>query len=136
MNKRKPQPWETHCHLSWRICIWPTMRRCVSNRRKVSTLLSLLNSQYPSIKFTCQEEVDASLPFLDVKVTNGYTDTTIDGLTSIHLFKRKIKEVFTLSLISKEVTTKRAGLRFHPGRLKKISNIMANHDVQMVFLKV
>jgi hypothetical protein len=63
---------------------------------------------------------------------NGYTDTTIDGLMSKHLFKRKIKEVSTLSLISKEVTTKRAGLTFHPGLSKKISNIMAKHDIQMV----
>jgi hypothetical protein len=42
---------------------------CVINRRKVSTLLSLLNSQNPSIKFTCEKEVDVSLPFLDVRVT-------------------------------------------------------------------
>jgi hypothetical protein len=38
----------------------------VINRRKVSTLLSLMNSQNPSIKFTCEEEVDGSL---DVSVT-------------------------------------------------------------------
>jgi hypothetical protein len=42
---------------------------CVINRRKVSTLLSLLHFQNPSIKFTCKEEVDGSLPFLDVRVT-------------------------------------------------------------------
>jgi hypothetical protein len=42
---------------------------CVINRRKDSTLLSLLKSQDPSIKFTCEEEVDGSLPFLDVRVT-------------------------------------------------------------------
>jgi hypothetical protein len=53
---------------------------------------------------------------------NGYTITTIDGLMSKHLFKRKIKEVTTLSLspISKEVTTKRAGLAFHPGLSRNI----------------
>jgi hypothetical protein len=59
---------------------------------------------------------------------NAYTETTIDGLMSQNLFKRKIKEVTTLSPISKEVTTKRAGLTFHPGILRKISNIMAKHD--------
>jgi hypothetical protein len=37
---------------------------------------------------------------------NGYIKTTIGGLMSKHLFKRKIKEVTTLSPISKEVTTK------------------------------
>jgi hypothetical protein len=42
---------------------------CVINRRKVSTLLSLLNSQNPSIKVTCEEEIDGSLPFLDVRVS-------------------------------------------------------------------
>jgi hypothetical protein len=40
---------------------------CVINRRKVSTLLSLLNS--PFITFTWEEKVDGSLPFLDVRVT-------------------------------------------------------------------
>jgi hypothetical protein len=37
-----------------------------------------------------------------------------------------------LSPISKEVTTKLAGLTFHPGLPRKISNIMAKHDIQMV----
>jgi hypothetical protein len=50
---------------------------------------------------------------------NGYTKTTIDGLMSKHLFKLKIKEVTTLSPISKEVT-KRAGLTFHSGPSRKI----------------
>jgi hypothetical protein len=63
---------------------------------------------------------------------NGYTETTIDGLMSKQLFKRKIKEVTTLSPISKKVTTKRAGLTFHPSLSRKISNIMAKHDIQMV----
>jgi hypothetical protein len=49
---------------------------CVINRRKVNTLLSLLNSQNPSIKFTCEEEVDGSLPFLDVRVTRR--DSTLE----------------------------------------------------------
>jgi hypothetical protein len=56
---------------------------------------------------------------------NGYTETTIDGLMSKPLFKRKIKEITTLSPISKEATTKRAGLTFHPDLSRKISNIMA-----------
>jgi hypothetical protein len=43
---------------------------------------------------------------------NGYIETTIDGLISKHLFKRKIKKVTTLSPISKEVTTKQAGLSY------------------------
>jgi hypothetical protein len=65
---------------------------------------------------------------------NGYTETTIDGLMLKHVFKRKIKKVTTLSLISKEVTTKRAGLTFHPGLSRKIFIIMANHhDIHMVF---
>jgi hypothetical protein len=63
---------------------------------------------------------------------NGYTETTIDGLMSKHLFKRKIKELTTLSPISKEVTTKRAGLTFYQGLSRKTSNIMAKHDIQMV----
>jgi hypothetical protein len=42
---------------------------CVINRHKVSTLLSPLNSQNRSIKFTCEEEDDGSLFFLDVRVT-------------------------------------------------------------------
>jgi hypothetical protein len=167
---------------------------CVINRRKVSTLLSLLSSQNPSIKFTCEEEVDGSLPFLDVRVTrrdsilkfdeenlptlSGVSlslhviqwntkwlsstpcctglltfpfqgriskkkwhtsrrqqdsmETTIAGFMSKHLFKRKIKELTTLSPISKEATTKRAGLTLHPCLSRKISNIMAKHDIQMV----
>jgi hypothetical protein len=52
---------------------------------------------------------------------NGYTETTIDGLMSKQFFKRKIKEVTTLSPISKEVTTKQAGLTFHLGFPWKIS---------------
>jgi hypothetical protein len=63
---------------------------------------------------------------------NRYTETTIDGLMSKNLFKRKIKEITTLSPISKEVTTERAGITFHPGLSRKISNIMAKHDIQMV----
>jgi hypothetical protein len=63
---------------------------------------------------------------------NGYTETTIDGLMSKHFFKRNIKEVTTLSPISKEVTTKRADQAFHSGLSRKISNIMAKHDIQMV----
>jgi hypothetical protein len=160
-----------------------------------NVVLCLLNSQNPSIKFTCEEEVVGSLPFLDVRVTrrdsrlefdvyrkptnthrcipitscypmehkipalrsmlnrdfnfplssekfkkevayiketawlNGYTETTIDGLMPKHLFKRKIKELTTLSPISKEVTTKRVGLLFHPGLSRKISNIMTKHDI-------
>jgi hypothetical protein len=49
-----------------------------------------------------------------------------------YLFKRKIKELNTLSPISKEGTTKQAGLAFHPGLSRNISNIMAKHDIQMV----
>jgi hypothetical protein len=153
---------------------------CVINRCKVGT-----------IKYTCEEEVDGSLPCLDVRVTrrdsrlefNVYrkptdtqrcifitschpmvhkmaafhfmlhrvcnlplsrinfekdvayikeTETTIDGLLSKHLFKRKIKKLTTLSPISKEVTTERAGLPFHPGISRKNSNIMPKHDIQMV----
>jgi hypothetical protein len=60
---------------------------------------------------------------------NECTETTIDGLMTKHLFKRKIKELTTLSPISKEVTTKRVGLLFHPGLSRKISNIMAKHDI-------
>jgi hypothetical protein len=63
---------------------------------------------------------------------NGYTETTINELMSKHLFKRKIKDLTTLSPISKEVTTKRAGLTFCPGLPRKISNIMAKHDIKMV----
>jgi hypothetical protein len=37
-----------------------------------------------------------------------------------------------LSPIRKEVTTKRAGLTFHLGLSRKISNIMAKHVIQMV----
>jgi hypothetical protein len=62
----------------------------------------------------------------------GYTETTIDGLMSKHIFKRKIKELTTLSHISKEVTTKRADLTFHSRISRKNSNIMAKHDIQMV----
>jgi hypothetical protein len=51
---------------------------------------------------------------------------------SKHLFQRKIKEVTTLSPISKEVTTKLAGLTFYPGLSKKTSNIMAKYNIQMV----
>jgi hypothetical protein len=40
-------------------------------------------------------------------------------------------ELTTLSPISKEVTTKRPGLRFHLGISRKISNIMAKHAIQM-----
>jgi hypothetical protein len=50
---------------------------------------------------------------------NEYTETTIDGLMLKHLFKRNIKEA----------TTKGAGLTFHPGLLRKISNIIAKHDI-------
>jgi archaeosine-15-forming tRNA-guanine transglycosylase len=46
---------------------------------------------------------------------------------SKHLFKLTIKEVTTLSPISKEVT-KRAGLTFLPGLSRK----MAKHHIQMV----
>jgi hypothetical protein len=63
---------------------------------------------------------------------NEYTETTIYRLMSKHLFKRKIKEVTTLSPISKAVTTKQAGLTFHLGISRKISNIMATHDIQLV----
>jgi hypothetical protein len=63
---------------------------------------------------------------------NGYTESTIDGPMSKYLFKRKIKEVTTLSHISKEATTKRAGLTFHSGLSRKNTNIMANNDIQMV----
>jgi hypothetical protein len=64
---------------------------------------------------------------------NGYTETTIDGYMSKHLFKRRIKEVTTLSPISKEVTTKRAGLTFHPGLWKEdFQHVMVKHDIQMV----
>jgi hypothetical protein len=63
---------------------------------------------------------------------NGHTKTTIDGLISKNLFKRRIKEVTTLSPIRKEVTTKQAGLTFYPGLSKKIPKIMAKHDIQMV----
>jgi hypothetical protein len=52
---------------------------------------------------------------------NRYTEITIDGLLSKHLFKRKIKKVTPLSPISKEVISKRAGLTFHPGLSSKIS---------------
>ena len=41
----------------------------VINKRKLSSTLQLLNKQHLSIKFTSEEEVEASLPFLDVKVT-------------------------------------------------------------------
>jgi hypothetical protein len=56
----------------------------------------------------------------------------IDRLMSKHLFKRKIKEVTTLSHICRESTTNRAGLTFHPSLSRKIANIMAKHDIQMV----
>jgi hypothetical protein len=45
---------------------------------------------------------------------NRYTETTIDGLMSKQLLKRKIMELTTLG-DNKEVTTKRAGLTFHLG---------------------
>jgi hypothetical protein len=158
----------------------------------------MLNAQNSSIKFTCEEEVDGSLPLLDVRVTrrdsrlefdvyrkpintqrcipitschsmehkmaafhsmlhqacnlpfsrenfkkkmaynketaglNVYTDTTIDRLMSKHHFKRKIKEVTTLSPIRKKSKPKRAGLTFHPSLSRKIYNIMAKHNIQMV----
>jgi hypothetical protein len=41
-------------------------------------LLSLLNSQYPSIKFTCEEEVGGNFPFLDVRVTRRYSKLEFD----------------------------------------------------------
>jgi hypothetical protein len=62
---------------------------------------------------------------------NEYTETTIDGLMSKHLFKRKIKKLTTLSPISKEVT-KRAGLTFHPGISRKISNIASGKLSQVL----
>jgi hypothetical protein len=56
-----------------------------------------------------------------------------ERLMSKHLFKRKIKEVTTLSPMNKESTTKLAGLKFHPGLSRKIANTMAKHDIQVVF---
>jgi hypothetical protein len=59
---------------------------------------------------------------------NGYTETTIDGLMSKHLVKRKIKE---LTSQQRGYNYKRASLTFHPGISRKTSNIMAKHDIQM-----
>jgi hypothetical protein len=64
---------------------------------------------------------------------NAYTETTIEKLMSKYLFERKIKEITTLSIISREGTSKRAGLTLHLGLSRKIANIMAKLDIQMVW---
>jgi hypothetical protein len=56
----------------------------------------------------------------------------IDRLMSEILCKRKIKEVSTLSPISKDSTTKQTGLMFNPGLSRKIAIIMVKHDIQIV----
>jgi hypothetical protein len=125
-----------------------------------------ISVEFPELlKFTCEEEIDGSLLFLDVRVTRrdsrlersilltfplqrriltrkwyksrrrqGSKDikAAIDRLISEILFKRKIKEVATLSPISKGCTTKQTGLMFNPGLSRKIAIIMAKHDIQMV----
>jgi hypothetical protein len=53
---------------------------------------------------------------------NEYTETNIDRLMSEHFFERTIKEITTLSPISREDTTKQAGLMFHLGISRKIAN--------------
>jgi hypothetical protein len=55
-------------------------------------------------------------------------------ILSKHLFKC-IKEVTTLSPINKVVTTKRAGLLFHPDLSRKISNTSWHSTTSKWFLK-
>lgn len=40
----------------------------VVKREKLDEILNILNSQMPTIKFTCEVEVDNKLPFLDIQV--------------------------------------------------------------------
>ena len=56
----------------------------------VNLFLDFLNSRHPNIKFTCENEVNGMLPFLDVSITRGingfftnlYRKATFTGLFS------------------------------------------------------
>jgi hypothetical protein len=63
---------------------------CVINRCKISTLLSPLNSQNPLIRFTCEEEVDGSLPFLDVRVIRRDSRWSLPTLSVVSLSRHVI----------------------------------------------
>lgn len=42
---------------------------CVMQADKIEDFLKLLNAQHPSVQFTCEREINGSLPFLDLRIT-------------------------------------------------------------------
>jgi hypothetical protein len=61
----------------------------------------------------------------------GLMDILKPPLTGLYRNIVRSEKVTTMSPISKEVTTKRAGLTFYTGLSRKIFNIMAKHDIKM-----
>ena len=74
-------------------CIWPL-------EENVNEFLFNLNNQVPSIKFTCEEEIDACLPFLDVCIyrnINGFKFSVYRKPTNIssyiHYYSNHSEEI-------------------------------------------
>lgn len=47
----------------------------VIEKEKVNDILNVLNSQFPTIKFTCEIENNNELPFLDIKIIKKFDNT-------------------------------------------------------------